>query len=212
MYRCESWTIKNAEHWRTEMWCWRRLLTVPWTERRSNKDILKEISPEYWSEGLLLKLKFQYYGHLMGRGWLIGKDPDAGRNWRWEEKGTTEDEMAGWHHWLSGHEFEQTLGDGQQSLVCCSPWARKELDTTEQLNNNNNQRKNLGEDNYHWLRVMMRRRMIAKPLLWWYFPIHQSLCYIHFTNKTLPTQGDSYWCHCQFKETKLSFHTLKYVF
>ena len=215
MYGCESWTIKKAEHRRIdafELWCWRRLLTVPWTERRSNKDILKEISPEYWSEGLLLKLKFQYYGHLMGRGWLIGKDPDAWRNWRWEEKGTTEDEMAGWHHWLSGHEFEQTLGDGQQSLVCCSPWARKELDTTEQLNNNNNQRKNLGEDNCHWLRVMMRRRMIAKPLLWWYFPIHQSLCYIHFTNKTLPTQGDSYWCHCQFKETKLSFHTLKYVF
>ena len=146
------------------------------------------------------------------KNWLIWKDPDAGKDWRWEEKGTTEDEMAGWHHWLSGHEFEQTLGDGQQSLVCCSPWARKELDTTEQLNNNNNQRKNLGEDNYHWLRVMMRRRMIAKPLLWWYFPIHQSLCYIHFTNKTLPTQGDSYWCHCQFKETKLSFHTLKYVF
>jgi len=216
MYGCESWTIKKAEHWRIdafELWCWRRLLSVPWTARRSHQSILKEISPEYWSERLLLKLKFQYYGHLMGRGWLIGKDPDAGRNWRWEEKGTTEDEMVGWHHWLSGHEFEQTLGDGQQSLVYCSPWAHKELDTTEQLNNNNNQRENLREDNYHWLRVMMRRRMIAKPLLWWILPYTPvSMLYTLYKQNLTPTQGDSYWCHCHFKETKLSFHTLKYVF
>ena len=70
------------------------------------------------------------------KNWLIGKDPDAGRDWRQKEKGTTEDEMVGWHHWLDGHEFEQALGvgDGQGSLVCCSPWGRKESDTTEQLN------------------------------------------------------------------------------
>ena len=70
------------------------------------------------------------------KNWLIGKDPDAGKDWRQEEKGTTEDEMIGWHHRLSGHEFEQTLGvgDGQGSLVCCSPWNHKELDMTEQLN------------------------------------------------------------------------------
>ena len=68
--------------------------------------------------------------------WLIGKDPDAGIDWRQKEKGTTEDEMVGWHHWLVGHKSEQALGvgDGQGSLVCCSPWGRKESDTTEQLN------------------------------------------------------------------------------
>ena len=70
------------------------------------------------------------------KNWLIGKDPDAGKDWRQEEKGTTEDEMVGWHHWLYGHEFEQALGigDGQGSLVCCSPWGCKESDTTEWLN------------------------------------------------------------------------------
>ena len=69
---------------------------------------------------------------------LIEKDPDAGKDWRWEEKGMTEDKMVGWHHWLNGHEFEQTLGDGegQGSLACCSSWGSKESDTTEQLNNN----------------------------------------------------------------------------
>ena len=68
--------------------------------------------------------------------WLIWKDPDAGKDWRWEEKGTTEDEMVGWHHWLTGPEFEQALavGDGQGSLACCSPWGHKESDTTERLN------------------------------------------------------------------------------
>ena len=70
------------------------------------------------------------------KNWLIGKDPDAGKDWRQEEKGTTEDEMVGWHHRLDGHEFEQApeVGDGQGSLACCSPWGHKELDTTEQLN------------------------------------------------------------------------------
>ena len=72
------------------------------------------------------------------KSWLIGKDPDAGKDWRWEEKGTTEDEMVGWHHRLNGREFEQTLGDGegQESLACCSPWGHKELDTTYWPNNN----------------------------------------------------------------------------
>ena len=107
MYGCESWTIKKAESWRIdafELWGWRRLLRVPWTARRSNQSILKEISPEYSLEGLMLKLKLQYFGHV--KNWLIGKDPDAGKDWRQEEKGTTEDEMVGWHHRLNGHEFE----------------------------------------------------------------------------------------------------------
>ena len=100
MYGCESWTVKKAEHRRIdafELWCWRRLLRVPWTAWRSNQSILKEIKPGISLEGMMLKLKLQYFGHLMGRV-LIGKDSDAGRYWGQEEKGTTEDEMAGWHH------------------------------------------------------------------------------------------------------------------
>ena len=98
---------------------------------------IKEISPEYSLEGLMLKLKLQYFSHLMRRA-DIRKDPDARKYGRQEEKGTTKDEMIGWHHQLNGHEFEQVLGDeGQGSLECCSPWGRKELDMTERLNNNN---------------------------------------------------------------------------
>ena len=83
----------------------------------------------------MLKVKLQYFGHLMW-SWLIGKDSDAGRNWGQEEKGTTEDEMAGWHHWLDGCESEWTpgVGDGQGDLACCNSWGRKELDATERLN------------------------------------------------------------------------------
>ena len=107
MYGCESWTIKKAEHQGTdafELWCW-RLLRVPWTARRANQFILKEINPEYSWEGLRLKLKLQYFGHLMWRT-DSGKDPDAGKDWRRVEKGMTEDEMVGWHHQLNGHKFE----------------------------------------------------------------------------------------------------------
>ena len=103
MYRCESWTVKKAECRRTdafELWCWRRLLRVLWTARRSNQSILKEISPEYSLEGLMLKQKLQYFGHLMRRTDSLEKT-DAGKDWRQEEKGTTEDEMVGWHHQLA---------------------------------------------------------------------------------------------------------------
>ena len=88
-----------------ELWFWRRLLRVPWTARRSNQSILKEISPGCSLEGLMLKLKLQYFGHLMRRADSLKKDPDAVRDWGQEEKGTTEDEMAEWHHRLNGHEF-----------------------------------------------------------------------------------------------------------
>ena len=139
MYGCESWTIKKAEHRRIdtfELWCWRKLLRVPWTARRSNQCILKEISPGISLEGMMLKLKLQYFGHPHAKSWLIGKDSDAGRDWGQEEKGTTEDEMAGWHHWLDGREFEWTPGDGdwQGGLACCDSWGRKESDRTERLN------------------------------------------------------------------------------
>ena len=106
MYGCESWTVKKAECRRIdafELWCWRRLLRVPWTARRSNQSILKEISPGYSLEGMMLKLKLQYFGHLMRRVDSLEKT-DAGRDWGQEEKGTTEDEMAGWHHRLDGRE------------------------------------------------------------------------------------------------------------
>ena len=80
-----------------ELWCWRRLLRIPWTARRSNQSILKEISPGISLEGMMLKLKPQYFGHLMRRVDSLA-ETDAWRGWGQEEKGTTEDEMAGWHH------------------------------------------------------------------------------------------------------------------
>jgi len=100
MYGCESWTVKKAERQRIdafELWCWRRHLRVPWTARRSNQSILKEISPGCSLEGIMLKLKLQYFGHLMRRVDSLEKT-DAGRDWGQEKKGMTEDEMAGWHH------------------------------------------------------------------------------------------------------------------
>ena len=128
MYECESWTIKKAEHWRTdvfELWWFSRLLRIPWAARRSNQSILREISPEY---SLDAEAEAPILWTPDANSQLIGKDPDAGKHRRQEEKGMREDEMVGWHHWLNGHEFEQApgVGDGQGSLLCCSPWGRKE--------------------------------------------------------------------------------------
>ena len=115
MYGCESWTIRKAEHQRIDafkLWCWRRLLRVPWTAAEAEAPVL-------WPHD--------------AKSQLFRKAPGAEQDWRQEEKGTTGDEMVGWHPWLNGHEFEQALGDGdaQGSLACC-----KELDTTEGLNIN----------------------------------------------------------------------------
>ena len=134
VYRCESWAIKKAERQRIdafELWCWRRLLRVPWTARRSNQSILKEINPEYSLEGLILKLKLQYFGHLMQRAdslektLMLGKIEGRRIRGQWRMRG----------QWLDGitnsmDEFEQTLGDseGLGSLAHCSPWGHKELD------------------------------------------------------------------------------------
>ena len=136
MFGCESWTIKKAECLRIEafeLWCWRRLLRVPWTARRANQSILKEISPEYSLQGLSLKLKLQYSGHLMRRTDSSEKT-DAEKDRGQEEKGMTEDEMVGWYHRINGHKFPWTPGDGdgQGSLECCSPLGHKDLNTTEQ--------------------------------------------------------------------------------
>ena len=135
MYGCESWTVKKAECWRIdafELWCCRRLLRVPWTTRRPNQSILKEISPGCSLEEMMLKLKLQYLGHLMQRvkSW--------NRLWCWERLGAggEGDAMAGWHHQLDGCEFEWTpgVGDGQGGMVCCNSWGCRESDTTERLN------------------------------------------------------------------------------
>ena len=145
MYRCESWTIKKAEcqqekpkSQRTdafELWCWSRLLRVPWTARRMNKSILKEMSPEYSLEGLMLKVKLQYFGHMMWRADSLEKTLTLGKIEGRRKKGQQEDEVVGWHHPLDGHELAQAPGDGGQgSLACCSPWGHKESETTERLN------------------------------------------------------------------------------
>ena len=132
------WTIKEAEHQRTdafELWCWRRLLRVPWTARRSNQSILKEISPECSLEGLMLKLKLQYFGHLMQRTDSLEKTLMLGkiegrrrRGWqRWD----------GWiasPNWWTWVWANSRVGDRQGSLVYCSPWGRKESDTSDRLN------------------------------------------------------------------------------
>ena len=122
-YGCESWTIKKAECQRFdafELWCWRRLLRVPWTARRSNQSILKEINPEYSLGGLMLKLKLQYFSHLMWRANSLEKTLRLGK--------TEGRSKRGWHHQINGlNESEQTPGDteGQGSLACCSPWDRR---------------------------------------------------------------------------------------
>ena len=128
MYGCDSWTVKKAERGRIdafEVWCWRRLLRVPWTARRSNQFILKEINP-----GISLRNDAKAETPVLWpphvKSWLVGKDSDAGRDWGKEEQGTTEDEMAWWHHRLNGRESEWNpgLGDGQGGLTCCdlSDW------------------------------------------------------------------------------------------
>ena len=168
---CDRWIIKEAEHQRIdafELWCWRRFLRIPWTARRSNQSIVKELNPEYSLEGLLLKQKLQYFGYLMWRAasfektlmihvdiWWNqynivklknkikrerernrererdkeSKDPDIGKDSKWEEKERTEDETVGWHHRLKGHEFEESraVGDRQGDLICCSPWGSQRV-------------------------------------------------------------------------------------
>ena len=137
MYGCKNWTIKKAEHRRTvleKMWCWRSPL--------HSKEI-KPVNPK-GNQSLIFigrtnaETEAAVFWPPDAKSWLTGKDPDAGKDWKQEEKGTAEDEMVGWRHWFNGHEFEQALGDseGQGSLVCCGAWGRKELDTIEWLNSN----------------------------------------------------------------------------
>ena len=131
--------LKQAERRRIdafELWCWRRLLRVPWTASRSIQSILKEISPWVFIGRTDVETETPILWSPDAKNWLIGKDPDAGRDLGQGEKGTTEDKMAGWHHRFDGHEFEWTpgVGDGQEGLACCNSWDYKESDTIEWLN------------------------------------------------------------------------------
>ena len=130
MYGCESWTVKKAEHWRIDafkLWCWRRLLRVPWTARRSNQSILKEISTGCSLEGLMLKLKLQYFGHLMQRADSFEKILMLGKIEGRRRRGQQRMRRLEWHHQLNGHEFGWTpgVGDGQEGLACYNSWLTK---------------------------------------------------------------------------------------
>ena len=134
MYECESWTIKKAEHQRSnafELWCWRRLLKVTQTARRSNQINCKGNQLWIFIGRMDAKAEAPVLWPPDAKSQLIGKDLDTGKDWGQEEKGTTEDEMAGWHHQLDGREFEWTPGnsEGEENLACYSPWGCKELDT-----------------------------------------------------------------------------------
>ena len=138
MYGCESWAVKKAEHPRIdafELWCWRRLLRVPWTSRRSNQSILKEINPGISLEGMMLKVKLQYFGHLMQRvdslektlilGGIGGRRRRGEQSLRWVD-GVT-DSMD-----VNLSELQEL--DGEGGMACCDSWGFKESDTTERLN------------------------------------------------------------------------------
>ena len=138
MYGCESWTMKKAEHQRIdgfELWCW-RILEIPLDCKEIQLVHPKGDQSWVFIGRTDIKVETPILWPSDVKSWLIGKDPDGGKDWGQEEKGTTEDEMVGWHHWLDGHEFVWTpgVGDGQGALVCCSPWGHKESDMTEWLN------------------------------------------------------------------------------
>ena len=139
MYGCESWNIKKAERWRIDAF-WSVVLEKTLESPLDFKEI-QPVHPKGNQSWIFIgRTDAEAEAPILwppdAKNWLIWKDPDAGQDWRQEEKGTTEDEMVGWHHQLSGHEFEQVprVGNRQGSLVCCSPWSHKESDTTECLN------------------------------------------------------------------------------
>ena len=138
MHGCGSWTIKKAERQRIdafELWCWRRLSRAPWTARRSNPVHPKGDQSWVFIGRTDAEVETPILWPPYAKSWLIGKDPDAGRDWEQEEKGMTENEMVGWHHWLNGHGFGRTLGvgDGQRGLACWGSWGHKELGKIEWL-------------------------------------------------------------------------------
>ena len=135
------WELDNKESWAQKNSCFWTVMLEKTLESRLNGKELKPVHPKENQSWIFIgrtdaKDETPILRPPNAKNWLLGKDPDAGKDWREEKKGTTEDEMVGWHHQLNGHEFEQTLGDseGQGNLVCCSPWGRRESDMTERLN------------------------------------------------------------------------------
>ena len=140
MYGCESWTIKKG--WAQKIWCFWTVVLEKTLENPLDCKEIKPVNPKGNQSWIFIggtdaeaETPILWPPDVKSR--LIGKNPDHGKDWGQEEKRATEDKMIGWHHQLDGHEFEQTLGDSERqgSLMCCSPWSHKELDTTEQLNN-----------------------------------------------------------------------------
>ena len=135
----QMWELDYKESWALKNWCfWTLVLEKTLESPLACKDV-KPVNPKGNQSWIFIgrtDAEAPVLWSLDAKNRLLGEDPDDGKDWRQEEKGMTEDEMVGWHHWLDGHEFEQTLrvGNGQGSLECCSPWGRKGLDTTEQLN------------------------------------------------------------------------------
>ena len=137
------WELDYKESWTEcqridafELWCWRRLLRVPWTAKEIKPVSLKGNQSWIFTGRTDIEAEARIVWPPDVKNWLIGKDSDAGKDWRQEENGTTEDEMVGWHHRLHGHEFEQApgVGDRQGNLACCSPWGQKESNSIERLN------------------------------------------------------------------------------
>ena len=137
------WELDHKESWVLENWCFWTVVLEKTLESPLDCKEIKPVNPKGDQSWMFIGRTYAEAETPIlwppdGKSWLIWKDPDAGKDWGQEEKGMTEDEMVGWHHWLDGHEFEQALGggDGQGSLVCCSPWGLKESNMTERLNNN----------------------------------------------------------------------------
>ena len=137
------WELDHKESWALKNWCFWTVVLEETLESPLDSKEIQPVHPKGKQSWIFIGMTdVEAEAPILwpsdAMNWLIGKDPDAGKDWRWEEKGTTEDEMVGWHHWHNGHEFEQAMGDveGQGSLVCYSPWGHEELDMTDRLNNN----------------------------------------------------------------------------
>ena len=135
------WELDHKESWAPNNWCFWTVVLEKTFESTLDCKVIKPVNPKGNQSWIFIgrtdaEIEAPILWPPDAKSWLIGKDPNAGKDWRWEEKGTTEDEMVGWHHWLNGCKFKQTEGDGkgQASLACCCPWGRKESDTIERLN------------------------------------------------------------------------------
>ena len=135
------WKLGYKESWAPKNWCFWTMVLEKTLESFLDCKGIQSVDPKGNQSWMFIGRTYREAENSIfwppdAKNWLTGKDPDAGKGWKWEEKEMTEDEMVRWHHWLDGHEFEQApgVGDGQGSLTCCSPWGRKESDTTEWLN------------------------------------------------------------------------------